>query len=497
MTGLHRDGRSIRLESPSDTSPGPATPLRRHQAGPDGTPADRAGGSRCNMRDALLAESRHSVKPPAASCKPSARGSAAWWVPSGPSIGRGKSSVRRAVARAGGVRQGVRGDVAPHRRSRRARAAVGCGPTVSPCGSPTWWTTPLSAHRRRAREGLHARLPPSRSARRARCSASSNLSAREIEQPRPRAPPDDRGRRQPDRAIHGTAPGGGGLRASSWRARGGTHRRRGSRAACRILAEAERLLASSLDFETTLSTLAALAVPDPPTGALSTSSSRRSIRRIAVAPRGSHEADLARTVARLGRRPAAGLHGARACAPVARSCFPTSHGGWPRCRRGQPRALRGDAPARLPLVHDRAARGARTIVRALTFVTAELVAATGRWTVARAGARRPGGARGGQRAVSSVEAQEALTQAERANAPEDEFLATVSHELRTPLSAVLLWTRPHGPRSLDEGRRRAPRPEIDGTRSLRRSSRRPPRRLAHHQRASFTSRCVRWNSRPS
>src|SRR5207244_11569823 len=55
------------------------------------------------------------------------------------------------------------------------------------------------------------------------------------------------------------------------------------------------------------------------------------------------------------------------------------------------------------------------------------------------------------------EAQEALTQAERANRAKDEFLATVSHELRTPLSAVLLWTRLMARGSLDEAKKgRAP-----------------------------------------
>src|SRR5205814_10010738 len=49
------------------------------------------------------------------------------------------------------------------------------------------------------------------------------------------------------------------------------------------------------------------------------------------------------------------------------------------------------------------------------------------------------------------EAQEALTQAERANRAKDEFLASVSHELRTPLSAVLLWTRLMARGSLDGG----------------------------------------------
>jgi len=112
--------------------------LRRHHAGPDGRRrterrlAVQYAATRMLAESATLRESR-----PPHPAKPSARGSvlvgAIWTV-----VGRGRAPVRRAVARAVGVRQGVR---AMSRRiaAREGRGAAGSGVgRRSPCGSPTW-----------------------------------------------------------------------------------------------------------------------------------------------------------------------------------------------------------------------------------------------------------------------------------------------------------------------------------------------------------------------
>src|SRR5207245_1536884 len=138
-----------------------------------------------------------------------------------------------------------------------------------------------------------------------------------------------------------------------------------------FLAEAERLLASSLDFETTLSTLAALAVPDLADWcSVDVLEVDGSIRRIAVAHADPMKADLARKVRgypadppgrrsrwttrgstvrrrRRSRSPSAPIAPRTSFSPPsrtssARRCRPCScgHGSWPAARstRGRRRA---------------------------------------------------------------------------------------------------------------------------------------------------------------
>src|SRR5436309_898937 len=221
-----------------------------------------------------------------------------------------------------------------------------------------------------------------------------------------------------------------------------------------FLAEAERLLASSLDFETTLSTLAALAVPDLADWcSVDVLEVDGSIRRIAVAHADPMKADLARKVRGYPADPAGRHPRTRVLRTGRAELFPDITEDGLAAVAGSPehfevmRQLGYRSCMIVPLV----ARGRS--FGALTFVTAESGRRYGQVDLSLAQELAARAALAVDNARLYREAQEALTQAERANRAKDEFLATVSHELRTPLSAVLLWTRLMARGSLDEGKK--------------------------------------------
>ena len=228
--------------------------------------------------------------------------------------------------------------------------------------------------------------------------------------------------------------------------------------AARTAAEAaERraaFLASSLDFETTLSTLAALAVPDLADWcSVDVLEVDGSIRRIAVAHVDPMKADLARKVRGYPSDPAGRHPRTRVLRTGRAELFPDITEDGLAAVAGSPehfevmRQLGYRSCMIVPLV----ARGRS--FGALTFVTAESGRRYGQVDLSLAQELAARAALAVDNARLYREAQEALTQAERANRAKDEFLATVSHELRTPLSAVLLWTRLMARGSLDEGKK--------------------------------------------
>lgn len=213
------------------------------------------------------------------------------------------------------------------------------------------------------------------------------------------------------------------------------HDRRTADENLRFLATATDLLASSLDYETTLSTVAKLAVPEIADWcAVDVIDETGAIRRLAVAHVDPQKIELAHEL----RRRFPPEPGNDMVSRVIR-------GGRPEWARDIPQELIANAPLHpehrailqalglmsylvVPLrAHDR-------ILGALTFVLSDSRRRFSEHDLAFAEEL-------GRRAAVAIENSRLYSAAQAANRAKDDFLTTLSHELRTPMTAVLGWSR--------------------------------------------------------
>ncbi|MDT7603978.1 MAG: hypothetical protein QOF61_1975, partial [Acidobacteriota bacterium] len=212
-----------------------------------------------------------------------------------------------------------------------------------------------------------------------------------------------------------------------------------------FLAEASKVLVSSLDYETTLRRIANLVVPrlaDWCTVDMLTD--ERALRRLAVAHQDPAKVEFA---LELERRYPQNMNERQGVANVIRTGAPELYPNIP----DEMLALVTHDAEQLKIMRELGLRSAMIVplsvqgrvLGAITFVSAE----SGRHYTESDLAFAEDLA---HRAALAVENARLYREAQEVNRLKDEFLATLSHELRTPLTAVLGWTRLLGTGQLDE-----------------------------------------------